>query len=118
VFESPDDAKEAINQLNGFHLMERYIVGECARVRSEGYGEGEGGIINAVRGDPELGRCGSQRCSHSAPWSVVTAHVPPCNAGVWTTEQEPAQKLREACCQPFRTGWLQQPAWLPPWLPL
>lgn len=27
VFESPDDAKEAINALNGFHLMERYIVG-------------------------------------------------------------------------------------------
>ncbi|EJT48393.1 hypothetical protein A1Q1_02676 [Trichosporon asahii var. asahii CBS 2479] len=26
VFESPDDAKEAINALNGFHLMERYIV--------------------------------------------------------------------------------------------
>ncbi|KGB78862.1 pre-mRNA branch site protein p14 [Cryptococcus deuterogattii R265] len=26
VFESPDDAKEAVNQLNGFHLMERYIV--------------------------------------------------------------------------------------------
>ncbi len=35
VFESPDDAKEAINQLNGFHLMERYIVGECARVRGD-----------------------------------------------------------------------------------
>lgn len=28
VFESPDDAKEAVNQLNGFHLMERYIVGK------------------------------------------------------------------------------------------
>lgn len=28
VYESPDDAKEAINHLNGFHLMERYIVGE------------------------------------------------------------------------------------------
>lgn len=28
VFESPDDAKEAIGALNGFHLMERYIVGE------------------------------------------------------------------------------------------
>lgn len=28
VFESPDDAKEALNNLNGFHLMERYIVGE------------------------------------------------------------------------------------------
>lgn len=27
VFESPDDAKEAINALNGFHLKERYIVG-------------------------------------------------------------------------------------------
>ncbi|WOO82119.1 Splicing factor 3B subunit 6 [Vanrija pseudolonga] len=26
VYESPDDAKEAINHLNGFHLMERYIV--------------------------------------------------------------------------------------------
>lgn len=28
VYESPDDAKEAMNHLNGFHLMERYIVGE------------------------------------------------------------------------------------------
>jgi pre-mRNA branch site protein p14 len=28
VYESPDDAKEAMNKLNGFHLMERYIVGE------------------------------------------------------------------------------------------
>ena len=27
VFESPDDAKEAQTHLNGFHLMERYIVG-------------------------------------------------------------------------------------------
>ncbi|WVQ75765.1 hypothetical protein IAR50_005396 [Cryptococcus sp. DSM 104548] len=26
VYESPDDAKEAITALNGFHLMERYIV--------------------------------------------------------------------------------------------
>ncbi|KAK1923351.1 hypothetical protein DB88DRAFT_490855 [Papiliotrema laurentii] len=26
VYESPDDAKEAMNHLNGFHLMERYIV--------------------------------------------------------------------------------------------
>nr|XP_031857328.1 uncharacterized protein CI109_007276 [Kwoniella shandongensis]KAA5524400.1 hypothetical protein CI109_007276 [Kwoniella shandongensis] len=26
VFESPDDAKDAITHLNGFHLMERYIV--------------------------------------------------------------------------------------------
>jgi RNA recognition motif-containing protein len=28
VFESPDDAREAQTHLNGFHLMERYIVGE------------------------------------------------------------------------------------------
>ena len=28
VYESPDDAKDAITHLNGFHLMERYIVGE------------------------------------------------------------------------------------------
>jgi pre-mRNA branch site protein p14 len=28
VFESPDDAREAMTHLNGFHLMERYIVGE------------------------------------------------------------------------------------------
>jgi pre-mRNA branch site protein p14 len=28
VYESPDDAKEAMTHLNGFHLMERYIVGE------------------------------------------------------------------------------------------
>lgn len=28
VYESPDDAKEAMGKLNGFHLMERYIVGE------------------------------------------------------------------------------------------
>ncbi|ORY34572.1 hypothetical protein BCR39DRAFT_556090 [Naematelia encephala] len=26
VYESPDDATEAITHLNGFHLMERYIV--------------------------------------------------------------------------------------------
>ncbi|GFZ49848.1 hypothetical protein JCM24511_07251 [Saitozyma sp. JCM 24511] len=26
VFESPDDAREAQTHLNGFHLMERYIV--------------------------------------------------------------------------------------------
>lgn len=32
VYESPDDAKEAINHLNGFHLMERYIVGEYCEV--------------------------------------------------------------------------------------
>ena len=30
VYESPDDATEAISKLNGFHLMERYIVGESA----------------------------------------------------------------------------------------
>lgn len=29
VFESPDDAREAMTHLNGFHLMERYIVGKC-----------------------------------------------------------------------------------------
>lgn len=29
MYESPDDAKEAMGKLNGFHLMERYIVGEC-----------------------------------------------------------------------------------------
>ena len=28
MYESPDDAKEAMGKLNGFHLMERYIVGE------------------------------------------------------------------------------------------
>ena len=27
VFESPDDSAEAMTHLNGFHLMERYIVG-------------------------------------------------------------------------------------------
>jgi pre-mRNA branch site protein p14 len=27
VYESPDDAAEAMTHLNGFHLMERYIVG-------------------------------------------------------------------------------------------
>ncbi|KAI9638707.1 uncharacterized protein MKK02DRAFT_41729 [Dioszegia hungarica] len=26
VYESPDDAREAMTHLNGFHLMERYIV--------------------------------------------------------------------------------------------
>ncbi|KAK4684893.1 pre-mRNA branch site protein p14, partial [Tremellales sp. Uapishka_1] len=26
VYESPDDAQEALKHLNGFHLMERYIV--------------------------------------------------------------------------------------------
>ncbi|KAL7419746.1 hypothetical protein Q5752_005662 [Cryptotrichosporon argae] len=26
VYDSPDDAKDAITALNGFHLMERYIV--------------------------------------------------------------------------------------------
>ncbi len=30
VYESADDAKEAVNHLNGFHLMERYIIGKCA----------------------------------------------------------------------------------------
>lgn len=28
VYQSPDDAAEAMTHLNGFHLMERYIVGE------------------------------------------------------------------------------------------
>ena len=27
VYESPDDAADAMTHLNGFHLMERYIVG-------------------------------------------------------------------------------------------
>ena len=31
VYESPDDAAEAMTHLNGFHLMERYIVGMCSR---------------------------------------------------------------------------------------
>jgi hypothetical protein len=34
VFENPDDAKAAAQHLNGFHLMERYIVGECWSIGS------------------------------------------------------------------------------------
>lgn len=30
VFEEIGDAKMALDRLNGFHLQERYIVGECA----------------------------------------------------------------------------------------
>ena len=37
VYESPDDAREAMTHLNGFHLMERYIVGEYWRCGSVGY---------------------------------------------------------------------------------
>lgn len=63
VYESPDDAKEAINHLNGFHLMERYIVGEWARWarrRVEGRWEGcdqegmrEGGMEGRREGPDE-----------------------------------------------------------------
>lgn len=35
VYEHSDDAKEAMNNLNGFHLAERYIVGEY---RTRDYG--------------------------------------------------------------------------------
>jgi hypothetical protein len=32
VYEEANDAKNAIASLNGFHLMERYIIGTCHRL--------------------------------------------------------------------------------------
>jgi hypothetical protein len=66
VFESPDDAKEAQTHLNGFHLMERYIVGECwasvaGEMRCRGVARGGLGLWKRSKPAREAGRAKEYR---------------------------------------------------------
>ena len=74
VYESPDDAKEAMGKLNGFHLMERYIVGEsscAARLGSFGWLSGKKGTMV----DRWMGSCLGQIWSGAASYALPFAYA-------------------------------------------
>lgn len=54
VFESPDDALEAQTHLNGFHLMERYIVGERGVGPELWLRRWEAGLVKPLRAIADL----------------------------------------------------------------